>query len=88
VGGGAQGQPIVVQTLGQPNMQQAIQVLPIGNFGNLQVSGIYNYKCNDVSRWLKLGYHYYFLQGTQLLQTADGQTFIYQPMGVDGSGNK
>jgi hypothetical protein len=21
------------------------------------------------------------------LQTADGQTFIYQPMGVDGSGN-
>ncbi|CAL8081751.1 unnamed protein product [Orchesella dallaii] len=25
------------------------------------------------------------LQGTQLLQTADGQTFIYQPMAVDNS---
>lgn len=34
-------QPIVVQTLGQPTLQsaipQAIQVLPIGSLGNLQV---------------------------------------------------
>jgi len=55
-GGG--GQPIMVQTIGQPNLTQAIQVLPIGNFGNLQTA--------------------------QIIQTADGQAYIYQPV-MDGS---
>jgi len=54
------GQPIMVQTIGQQNMTQAIQVLPLGNFSNLQ--------------------------GAQLIQTADGQTYIYQ-VPVDNSGN-
>jgi len=61
-------QPIVVQNLGQSmqaqGLQQAIQVLPIGNLGNLQTQ---------------------LTQGAQLVQTPDGQTFIYQPLSVDGS---
>lgn len=34
---GQSQQPIMVQTIGQPGLAQAIQVLPIGNFTNIQV---------------------------------------------------
>ncbi|OXA53295.1 Nuclear transcription factor Y subunit alpha [Folsomia candida] len=59
---GQSQQPIMVQTIGQPGLAQAIQVLPIGNFTNIQ--------------------------GAQIIQTADGQAYIYQPVNVDGSNSQ
>jgi len=55
VSSASSGQPIV---LAQGNsVPQAIQVLPIGNLGNLQMNP----------------------SGAHLLQTVDGQTFLYNP---------